>query len=336
MAGVYTDNQPDFSFLAPWETKEFSQFWYPIRDIGIPVAANLNVALSLEADPGMAHLGICVTEDLPDAHVTLADGEVILGEWKQPISVAQPFLVEQVIPIGVRKSDLRVVVRSGERELLRHIPPDILNPVAPAAATEPASPETMRTTEQLYLTGLHLDQYRHATRDPELYWNEALRRDESDSRACQALGTWHLRRGEFATAESYLRRAIARLTHLNSNPYDGEAYYSLGLCLRLQHRNAEAYAAFYKATWNAAWKSAAYHALAELDLARADWATALEHLRLSLRTNADNLNARNLSVIALKNLNRNAEAESLLQETRQLDRLDIWSRYLESGDRSRK
>lgn len=42
MAGVYTDNQPDFSFLAPGETKSFSQYWYPIRDIGVPDFANLD------------------------------------------------------------------------------------------------------------------------------------------------------------------------------------------------------------------------------------------------------------------------------------------------------
>ena len=166
-----------------------------------------------------------------------------------------------------------------------------------------------------------------------LYWNEALRRDDHDTRTCQSVGTWHLRRGEFGTAESYFRRAIERLTQLNSNPYDGEAYYSLGLSLRFQHRAAEAYDAFYKATWNAAWKSAAYHALAELDMTSRDWETALEHLRLSLRTNMDDLNARNLSVIALRKLSRNAEAESLLQETRQLDVLDIWSRYQASGHR---
>lgn len=27
VAGVYTDNQPDFSWLEPGETKTFSQFW---------------------------------------------------------------------------------------------------------------------------------------------------------------------------------------------------------------------------------------------------------------------------------------------------------------------
>ena len=34
MAGVYTDNQPDFSFLQPGETKTWSQYWYPIQQIG--------------------------------------------------------------------------------------------------------------------------------------------------------------------------------------------------------------------------------------------------------------------------------------------------------------
>ncbi|RYG43953.1 DUF5107 domain-containing protein, partial [bacterium] len=34
MAGVYTDNQPDFSWIAPGETKTFSQFWYPYQAIG--------------------------------------------------------------------------------------------------------------------------------------------------------------------------------------------------------------------------------------------------------------------------------------------------------------
>ena len=34
MTGVYTDNQPDFTWLAPYESREFEQFWYPIGPIG--------------------------------------------------------------------------------------------------------------------------------------------------------------------------------------------------------------------------------------------------------------------------------------------------------------
>ncbi len=52
MAGVYTDNQPDFSYLAPWETKTFTQNWYPIHGIGAPVAANVDAALSRHRPSG--------------------------------------------------------------------------------------------------------------------------------------------------------------------------------------------------------------------------------------------------------------------------------------------
>ena len=126
---------------------------------------------------------------------------------------------------------------------------------------------TSPSPDELYITGLHLDQYRHATRCPTLYWREALRRDPLDARCNNALGLWHLKRGEFAEAETYFRRAIERLTRRNANPYDGEAYYNLGLCLRHLGRDDEAYAAFYKAVWNQAWMAAGYHALAEIDCA---------------------------------------------------------------------
>ena len=33
MVGAYSDNQPDYSWIGPGEIREFSQFWYPIKDI---------------------------------------------------------------------------------------------------------------------------------------------------------------------------------------------------------------------------------------------------------------------------------------------------------------
>ena len=76
------------------------------------------------------------------------------------------------------------------------------------------------------------------------------------------MGLWHLRRGEFAQAEEHFRNAIRRLTSRNPNPSDGEPHYNLGLTLRFRGNDGEAYAAFYKATWNYAWRAAAYQAIA--------------------------------------------------------------------------
>ena len=44
----------------------------------------------------------------------------------------------------------------------------------------------------------------------------------------------------------------------------GRPYYNLGLSLKMQGRFDEAFDAFYKATWNAAWQDAAFFELARL------------------------------------------------------------------------
>jgi tetratricopeptide (TPR) repeat protein len=185
--------------------------------------------------------------------------------------------------------------------------------------------------EELYLTGVHLAQYRQATRRPEIYWQEALRRDPFDSRANTALGEWHMLRGEFTAAEALLRKAIARLTALNPNPAEGQPFYLLGLTLRFLQRRSQSYEAFSKATWNVAWKAAAHYALAQADATAGRWEAALQHTRRGLACNTENLNARNLAVLALRALHRDREADAMLAATRAMDPLDYWSGHLALG-----
>ena len=333
MAGVYTDNQPDFSFLQPGETKTWSQFWYPIQKIGPAHQANIDAAVSLHLNQGKAVIGVAVTEKFPGATIELRADDRKIAAWKADLSPNTPFLHTQALPGKLRAEALQLQVVTAEgRQIIAYRPGKPKKQKPPAPATEPSAPGAVASVEELYLTGLHLDQYRHATRSPIPYWREALRRDADDARCNNALGLWHLRRGEFAPAEGHFRRAIARLTARNPNPYDGEPYYNLGLALRHLDRDVEAYAAFYKATWNQAWQSASFHALAEIDCRRRDWETALDHLDRSLRLNTDHLRARNLRVIVLRQLGRSAEAESSLRATLALDPLDWWARHL-AGDR---
>jgi tetratricopeptide (TPR) repeat protein len=142
------------------------------------------------------------------------------------------------------------------------------------------------------------------------------------------LGIWRLNRGELALAESHCRTAIRRLTLRNANPSDGEPFYHLGLTLRLTGRDDDAYASFYKSAWNAAWRTPAYVALAQIDCAKRDWAVALQHVDQALRTTTDHLLARNLKVILLRKLGRQEEAETLLAATLSLDPLDWLARFL--------
>ena len=327
MAGVFTDNQPDFSFLAPWETKTFTQHWYPIHGIGVPITANVNAALSVRVENGTAFIGVYLTRVVGETTVILRHAGEEIARWTASPSVREPLLLKTQLVPGIQEQQLAIKVEVEGKTLIEFGPAQLAPVPSPREAREPASPEDIESVEELYLTGLHLEQYRHATRQPELYWQEALRRDPGESRIHNALGLWRLRRGEFNAAAEHFEAAIARLTHLNPNPRDGESYYNLGLVRRYQGRTKEAYDAFYKATWNAAWRAPAYFALSECDAAKRDWKLALEHVQRSLRSDADNLNARNLLSRVLGRLGNSSEAQGVDAETLTIDQLDVGARW---------
>jgi tetratricopeptide (TPR) repeat protein len=322
MAGVYTDNQPDFSWLHPYESRSWSQFWYPIQEIGPVKNANRRAAVSFEQRGNELFVGVGVTEPLARAKVLITRNGSLLFEETVDVAPGKPFVRTLPVQSG---SMVRVLANNGE-EIIRYTP-EKPHPSAtlPSPATEPPAPKDIPSSDELYITGLHLEQYRHATRYPEPYWEEALARDPADSRCNTELGLLKLRRGEFAQAEKHFCRAIERLVRRNPNPLDGSAYYYLGLALQFQERFAEAYAAYYNAAWNYAWQSAANYRLAQIDCQRGNFENALEHLDRSLSTNAGHLNASNLKATLLRRLGRQAEAELRVREALKLDPLDFWA-----------
>lgn len=326
MAGVFSDNQPDFSFLQPYETKTFRQYWYPIRSIGPATFANLDVAASLRLENGMTRIGVAVTGEYPGATIWLGHAGKPLLERRVNLAPGAPFLTTIPVAAGTVAAELclRVIAVDG-RELLSHVPEAAVPGELPTPASEPSLPSGIASNDQLYLTGLHLAQYRHATRPPEPYWREAIRRDPGDSRSNTALGTSHLMRGEFGVAEAHFRTAIDRLTSHNPNPYDGEPLYLLGVTLRHQGRDDEAHYAFAKATWNQAWASAGSHALAEIDAAGGRWTSALENLARALALNADDLKARDLRAAVLRHTGSPDAALREAEATLRLDPLDLWA-----------
>ena len=82
----------------------------------------------------------------------------------------------------------------------------------PEPVKAPPSPGDIKTNEELYLTGLWIDQFHDPTLDPEPYWEEALRRDPGDVRVNTALGIRCLKKARFTEAEKLFRKALERLT----------------------------------------------------------------------------------------------------------------------------
>ena len=321
MAGVYTENQPDFTWLMPYEEKQFVQYFMPYREVGIVKQASKDFVMGIEeTGEGKVTFKILATskqevritleaygKDFYDKVVTLSPEEVLV----ETVEVDQPL------------NELRLVIDRAENQRLFPLltwssEPDEIRPI-PDAAEAALSPQDTKTVDQLYLTGLHLEQYRHATWSALDYYEEALRRDPLDYRCNMQTGLWYLRRANFEKAKTYLETAVKVLKKRNPNPYDGEPLFYLALVNKYLGKMETAYNLFWKSTWNKAWADAGYFQAACISTEDERWEDALDELERSLISNSHNHKARALKAAVLRKLGRNEEALAWIKESYKID-----------------
>lgn len=319
MTGCFTDNQPDFTFIAPMEEKRFTQYFMPYKHIGTVHNATKDLAMNFEN--GAVHLyasgniGEITVQAMTNGAVSQSENIVLLPSETAEIKTNNPENVEAIRIIRNGRLYLNYTINGKKQE-----------PTLPAVC--PPEPKDCKTTEDLYLYGLHIEQYRHATYLAEDYYLEGLRRDETDIRLNNAYGLLLLKRGQFAESEPYFRKAIEKATRSNPNPYDSEPYYNLGVSLLYQNRLSESYDAFYKSAWSNACQEAAFYHLTCISVRNGEYETALDHIENAIIKNSRNYKARNLKSLILRKLGRNDEVISLAKETISLDPMDVISRQI--------
>ncbi len=325
MVGAYSDNQPDYSWMQPYDVKSFKQYWYPFRDIGGVKNANLDAAVNLEVTKdGIAKLGFYTTSAHPKAAISLKAGEKVLLQEQAEINPANPYLKQVSLPAGLDEHDLRASLSVDGKELVAYSPVRLKSEAMPEPVEPPPPPEKIKTNEELYLTGLRIEQFHNPALEPDPYWEEALRRDPGDVRVNTALGIAYIKRGKFEEAQQHLRKAIQRPTAQFTSPKDVEPFYYLGVALKAQGKNDEAFDFFYKAAWSQAWKAAAYYSLAEIACQRGDMPAALDFVDRSLEANALNIRALSLKAAVLRHMGRTKDASDVLESaTRKTDPLDV-------------
>jgi len=333
MTGVYTDNQPDFTWLKPFEEKTFTQYFMPYKKVGVIKNATKNACIGMEIVSDGLQLKVYATRRYENACVTVKLKDETIFSKECVLSPNDIF--EEVVPLdesqkkAVLEDETLVSIRvSQDEETLVYYQPEKEGiPEIPDPAKAAKDPSEIMHIEELLLTGLHLEQYRHATYLPDPYYLEGLKRDPGDSRINCAYGMLLLRRGRPELAEPYFRTAIKRLTDKNPNPYNSEAYYDLGLCLLLLGREDEAYDAFYKATWSAEQQNMAFYYLAAINCRRGDYAAALQMIEKSLISNSHNIKARALKAIILRKLRLVKKASDWVALNLEIDPFDYVSAF---------
>lgn len=326
MTGAYTDNQPDFTWLMPYETREFEQVWYPVRDIGLVKNATIDACVNLEKRKDSVYLGFNVTGAFKNAVIELRDGETVLFSERADLSPDESW--SRLVPLnGHDFEHLTAELRSETGKRLVAYSPYKRGQKQPIAPRTPVKrPSEYDNIEELFINGLHLEQYKQHNYDPRDYYREALRRDAGDIRCNTAMARLALRDGLFEDCVSFCDRALERLLSRNQHPADTESLYLRGVALEYLERWDEAYDALYRAAWNGAYAAAAYYQLAVIDARRGEYRTALEHLDEALARGSRNGRALNLKSAIHRAMGDCAAAETIARRQVLRDPLDLWAR----------
>ena len=219
MSGVFSDNQPDYSWLQPFETKNETMVWFPIRDLDGLKYANRNGALNLGVSKNnIIQLRINTTSPYDQAKVVLKSrGETVL-EKTIDINPAKSFSIDLPAQPGIKEDDLTVALLGANGEtVLSYAPSDHHPPKYPKPDVNRQfpSPDKIKTVEELYLDGLWIYQF-HNLGDPMPYFREALKRDPGNSSVNTQLGIMEMQDFKWTEAEKHFRTALTRVTSHSS------------------------------------------------------------------------------------------------------------------------
>ena len=326
MTGCFTDNQPDFTYILPQEEKTFTQYFMPYKKVGEIKQANKDFCFNIANDK----LIVYSTGEFTDVKIEVKDGEKTLFEDKEDFTPNKQYERE-----GVK--DGYTVTLKYNGEILTYNEKTVEKFPIPEPASAIPQPQEVKTVEELYLFGLHIEQYRHATRLSEDYYLEGLKRDDGDLRINNAYGELLLRRGRFEESKKYFKKAIEKATIKNPNPVNSQPYFNLGVADIYTGDYDEAYDNFYKCIWCNDNKSGAFYYLSAIAFARKNFTTALNHVERALQYNSHNIKAGNLKGRILSAMGNKEEAIEAYKAVRKIDVLDVIS-ALElaelTGDRS--
>ena len=327
MAGSYTNDQPDFTWLAPYETKCFSQFWYPTKGIGYVTYANIDAAVALDREAGEIRFNS--TREFPDAQFTVygEDGRVLLDK-RADITPSSLVAYKLDFP---KNEHLTVMVwdKSGKLVLsYTEKTPDSIH--IPENRTGIPTPSELKTPMEIVTTAEHIDQYKSPLFKPDEYYLEALRRDPEFLPALKGMGEYYARVGRFEDALTYLNKAWSIECKYNQNPEDGKVGYYKGIALKYLGKYDEAYNTLYRAAWSNNVISAAMCELASIDGIRGDYEVMLDHALIALEKEMRHPLALPYAALAALKLGNKKLAAEYIDRALGYDKLNHLARFVKT------
>jgi len=316
MAGCYSDNQPDLTWLMPYETKIFSQKWFPIHDKGIPVYANDNGALFLNGTV----LSFQSVRPVDGARVSVYKDDTLIMSHTLDVPSYETVDLSDEFADG-----LRIVIENGYEAIVTYDFKKEEEREIPEPRRELPYHREKRSAEDLYLEGLHIEQYRSPEYSAEHCYLEALERESDYAPALVALAELCLKKHAASRALSYVVCAEKSITRFNTRTESGRLYYLKGLALCALSRFEEGYDYFGKAAWCYDYRSAATLHMGLIDIRKRAYSCAVSHFTESLQGNGESVIARVMLAYTHVLLGERERGEQLVSIALEKDRLNLFA-----------
>ncbi len=309
MVGCWSDNQPDYSWIAPYETRKVSQYWFPVKGIGGVKNVTIDGAVNVDrVKPDELLVGFHSTRVLKGCTVRVRrkSGEsgksgksgksgdsgnsgIIFTESNIAIDPNTPWCKTVKVDPGVADQAFTAEIADANGKVfLAYTPVPPQGKVElPPKVENPKEPKEYTSAELAYEVGLRLDQFQNGILDPEPYYKRALEIDPDYTKANLAMGVRLAKNGSYAEAKPYLERAVARATQNHTRALDAAPEYYLALVERGLGNLKRAEDLFWRCTWRLTHKKESYVELARIAALRGDWKEALARIDDALALGQD-------------------------------------------------
>lgn len=335
MVGCWSDNQPDYSWIAPYETRKVSQYWFPVKGIGGVKNVTIDGAVNVDrVEPGKMLVGFYSTRELKDCTITLYRGKTpVFSEKKVSLDPNTPWCKTLAVAEDAKDQEyLAAIADANGKVFLSYKPvgPDPHEPL-PSKVGNPKDPKEYVSAELAYEVGLRLDQFHNGLIDPVPYYLRALEIDPDYTRANLAMGVRLAKNGSYAEAKPYLEKAVARATQNYTRALDAAPEYYLALVERSRGNLKRAEDLFWRCTWRQSYKKESYVEIARIAALRGDFEEALLRINDALAIGQDEAKLWTMKGLFLKKSGDAAGAREAFSKAVACDPLEYWAMAAEGG-----
>ena len=323
MFGAFSDNQPDYSWLHPYETKESKMYLMPFRDVSSVKKVNKNGILNLSTQKNEIVLGAYATSNISEGEIILARDDKIIFIDKISLKPEKSYfkkIINSENTSGIYKLSL---LSSKQDTLIQYIQKDKVQRSIPQIVTNPLAVEDINSPDSLFYVGLRLEQFHEPQIDYMDYYFKAIEIDSNHVKSNLRIGINFFQRGLYDEAEIFFEKVIDRITYDYTIAEDAEAIYWAGLTQLRKENYKKAYKLLYRSSWDYEWFSPAQYQLALIKLHYKDLRGALYHLDESLSANQRNIQALATKSTVLRKLNKYEMSRDICNQILKINPLSL-------------